>query len=159
MGRIGEMHYLTVQDMLFLNLRITGSKQPFDTLNLEEAVYCQYGSGQSSDLVAQGARFLTGFAKMAPFKAGNEACAFAGLVAFLEANGKALDVKDIGAEAWVRPLFSDRAAAADAIGKRLKEAHQPVSYGVPDLQEIAEDVLARFPHTLSQLVESSAQAS
>ena len=110
------MHYLTVQDMLFLNLRITGSKQPFDTLNLEEAVYCQYGSGQSSDLVAQGARFLTGFAKMAPFKAGNEACAFAGLVAFLEANGKALDVKDIGAEAWVRPLFSDRAEALKLVG-------------------------------------------
>ena len=57
------LNYLTVQDMLFLNLQITKSVQPFDYARLEEAVFYQYAPGQSTDLVAQGARFLVGFSK------------------------------------------------------------------------------------------------
>lgn len=146
------LNYLTVQDMLFLNLQITKSPQPFDYAKLEEAVFYQYGSGQSSDLVRQGARFLTGFAKMAPFSHGNLACAFLGLVAFLEANGKTLDLSDEEARGWVE--VSDRAKATEMIQSRIKEGELPTAYGVPDYQEICLSVIERYPKTIASALEA-----
>ena len=145
------LSYLTVQDMLFVNLQVTKAKQAFDYARLEEAVFYQYASGKSTDLVAQGARFLTGFAKMAPFTDGNHACAFVGLVAFLEANGKSLAVSDAVAGAWLEPLWDDRLAAAKAIEEKLREGELPTSYGVPDYQEICISVIERYGATLGLL--------
>jgi prophage maintenance system killer protein len=154
------LNYLTVQDVLFLNLRITGKKQPFDTLKLEEAVYYQYASGQSDDLVAQAARFLTGFADKAPFQSGNDACAFAGLLAFLAANGHTLELEDHEAGPWARPLLNDRDKATEAIVERLRADDQHhEAHGVPDWEHICLDVLERFPNTLAAMLEAPAQAT
>ena len=144
------LNYLTVQDMLFLNLQITKSVQPFDYARLEEAVFYQYAPGQSTDLVAQGARFLVGFSKMAPFSHGNHACALVGMIAFLEANGKSLGLSDEEAATWV--ALTDRAAVAEAIGARLRDGELPEAHGVPDYHEICLSVIGRYPKAIAAAV-------
>ena len=153
------MNYLTLQDVLFLNLQLTGSRQPFDYSRLEEATFYQFASGSSTDLVAQGARFLTGFVKMAPFESGNLACAFAGLVAFLEANGKTLDLSDEDGPAWLGQVMADRTNAREALESKIMETHLHVTYGVPDLQEICASVLSRFPLTIRAAIEDEQETT
>ncbi len=153
------LSYLTVQDVINLNLKLTGSTQSFDYAKLEEATYCQYAPGQSTDLAKQGARFLTGFVKMAPFSAGNKACAFAGLVAFLEANGRSLNLLDDEAAAWAVGLFGDRELAEEAIRERMTDSHLHLVHGVPGFEEICESVCTRFAKTLPALTESQTAAS
>jgi death-on-curing protein len=148
------LSYLTVQDMLFLNLQITKSPQPFDYAKLEEAVFYQYASGQSTDLVQQGARFLVGFAKMAPFSRGNTACAFVGMVAFLEANGRTLDLSDDEAVSWID--VDDRGIASTAISSKIREGELMVAYGVPDYQEICLSVIERYPKTIAAALAAEA---
>src|SRR5437868_2533377 len=84
---MASLHYLTVQDILWINLEITKQSLPFDYLRLEEAIFYQYAYGESSMLFPQAARFVRGFVKMHPFEAGNEATAFVGCLAFLKING------------------------------------------------------------------------
>jgi death-on-curing protein len=143
------LNYLTVQDVLYLSLQITKAPQPFDYARLEEAVFYQYAPGQSEDLAKQGARFLTGFSKMAPFAAGNEACAFAGLVAFLEANGRTLGLGDAEGAAWFRSVVEDRALAEEAILERWAAGAEV--HGVPDWESICDSVIERYRATLSSL--------
>ncbi len=153
------MNYLTVQDVLHLNLKLTGSPLAFDYEKLEEATFYQYAPGQSTDFAKQGARFLTGFVKMQPFSSGNEACAFAGLVAFLEANGRSLNLLDGEAAAWASGLFGDRELAEEAIRDRMTVSHMHLVYGVPDFEGICESVASRFAESLSVLARSRAATS
>ncbi len=148
------LNYLTVQDMLFLNLQTTKSPQPFDYALLEEATFYQYGSGTSTDIVGQAARFLTGFVRKAPFSRGNAACAFAGTLAFLEANGKTLRLNDEDAAVWMQAVLSEPSEARQAIEARLLEYETEEAYGVPDFHEICLAILKRFPATVSALVET-----
>lgn len=146
------LNYLTVQDMLFLNLQLTKSPQPFEYARLEEAVFYQYAPGQSDNVVKQGARFLTGFAKMAPFSAGNLACAFVGLVAFLEANGKKLALTDDEAVGWIGE--TDREEVAKLIEARMHDVELDVAYGVPDYQEICLSVIGKYPKTIAAALDA-----
>lgn len=146
------LNYLTVQDVLYLNLQITKSPQAFDYARLEEAVFYQYAPGQSTDLAKQGARFLTGFTKMAPFSAGNEACAFAGLVVFLEANGRSIGLDDAEGAKWFRAVVDDRGLAEESIKEHWGAWHE--SHGLPDWESLCDDVVARYPETLAALTGS-----
>ncbi len=153
------LNYLTVQDVLFLNLKLTGTPQSFEYEKLEEATFYQYAPGQSTDLAKQGARFLTGFVKMQPFSSGNEATAFAGLVVFLEANGKALRLSDDEAAGWVAALLNVRDLAEEAIKERLLDSSAHLEHGVPGLERICESVVSRFPESLSEMTRPQAAAS
>lgn len=148
------LHYLTVQDVLTLNLQITGAPQPFDYARLEEAVFYQYAPGQSDDLVRQAARFLSGFVKMRPFAEGNEACAFAGTVAFLQGNGLRTTAEDSNADAII-PAFSDRAHAEAWITTNTQPDHVHAEHGVPEWEEIFAEVVERYAVTLASLSESA----
>jgi prophage maintenance system killer protein len=86
--------YLTVQDILWTNLRVTGNVQTYRFADLEEATYYQYAYGGSSDVLRQAERFLTGFAAKAPLGKANEATAFVGFVAFLRLNSYDLNLGD-----------------------------------------------------------------
>jgi prophage maintenance system killer protein len=153
------MNYLTLQDVLFLNLKLTGSPQAFEYDRLEEATFYQYAPGQSTDLARQGARFLTGFVKMRPFATGNEATAFAGLVVFLEANGKSFRLSDEEAAGWVAALLNVRDLAVEAIRERLVDSHTHIEHGVPAFERISESVVFRYPKALAALSQSPVQSS
>ena len=83
--------YLTVQDMLYINLQATKKVNAFDFARLEEGTFYQYGYGPSKDLLRQAQRFSKGFLKNAPFTEGNELTALIGTLAFLEVNGYTID--------------------------------------------------------------------
>ena len=107
--------YLTVQDMLWLNLQLTKQSRPFPFAKLEEATFLQYGYGASQDLLGQAARFMTGFAKLAPFGEKDKQTALLGTVAFLRANGYRLNVPVSEAASWVERVTSGQIKADEAI--------------------------------------------
>ena len=115
------LNTLTVQDFLWLNRELTGEEHDFDYAALEEAVYYQFGYGESTDLPGQAARLLIGFVRQAPFKEGNEACALVGVVAFLKMNGFAADLTLEDAVA----LRADPAGAKGAIEANMTESGGP----------------------------------
>lgn len=86
-GTPSTLAYVTVQDLLWLNMRITRKPCAFDYARLEEATFYQYGYGKSGDIFPQAARFASGFAAKRPFADGNSATALAGCTAFLLLNG------------------------------------------------------------------------
>ena len=114
------LHYLTVQDVLWINLQVTGKPQEFRYADLEEATFYQYAYGESNSLVPQAARFLSGFLKKKPFATGNEATAFAAGLAFLKANGYQFRGEDAGS--WFDEVSNGTHEAQAAIEKDFYEA-------------------------------------
>lgn len=109
-----KLHYLTVQDILWINLQVTGKVNSFRYASLEEATYHQYGYGDSEDPLAQAARFLRGFLKQAPLSAGNEPTAFLAFATFLRLNGYHLNLPDDRAADWVsKGAFNDLTALVE----------------------------------------------
>jgi prophage maintenance system killer protein len=152
---------LTVQDMMWVNMQICKGQQPWNFATLEEATFNQYSYGENVDLVGQAARFLTGFVKLLPFKTGNEATAFVGVITFLGMNGKDLHLEDSGALDWVKSVWEDGTVdGAKAKLEVLIEEHDlHLHHGVPDVRGIMGDVLARFPDTLAALTQSGHTAA
>lgn len=151
---MATLSYLTVQDMMWVNLQLTKEPQPWNYATLEEGVFCQYGYGTSVDLVGQAASFLTGFANKRAFKSGNEACAFVGMVAFLEMNNHTLNLSDAEASDWVAVAFKEPGSVKEMIEARLGHIHTHTHHGTPDARAILGDVLARYPQTVARLVKS-----
>lgn len=118
------LEYLTVQDMLWVNLQLTKKSNPFHYALLEEATYYQYGYGESLDLIGQAARFLTGFAKKKPFHGqADSATALIGCIAFLALNGQNLDLPAAEAKGWLERVTSGQVDAAEAIRQLVKPSH------------------------------------
>lgn len=153
------LHYLTVQDVVFLNLQVTKTQEEFDYAKLEEATFYQFARGTSTDIVGQCARFLTGFVRLSPFVKGNVACAFAGSMAFLQANGKTLRVTDEDAAVWVRAVLSEPETAQAAIAARLEDAPVHAAFGVPDFHEICISIVDEFAGSLAMLSATEETAS
>lgn len=147
------IHTLTVPDMMWVNAQVCGGQQPWDYATLEEAVFNQYAHGGNHDLAGQAARFLAGFGKLRPFKMGNEATAFVGLVAFLAMNGKGLHLEDADAATWVENLMAEQTqdGAKAKIEVILEEHGQHGHHGVPDVQGILRQALATYPKAVSEL--------
>lgn len=87
----GEVQYLTVQDILWINLQVTGTVNPYEFMKLEEGTNYQYGYGGSHDVPAQAKRLLSGLKKNAPFSAGNDETAEVAFRSFLGLNGFTVD--------------------------------------------------------------------
>lgn len=145
------LHTLTVQDMLWLNLTLTGRVHEFDYATLEEATFLQYGYGASTNLVGQAARFLAGFPGKAPFPAGNEACAFFGALAFLELNGKTLELGDEEATAWAQGVWASPGSASTAISAKLSPTEPEHHHGIGAPQSLLTELIARYPKTAEAL--------
>lgn len=97
-----KVNYLTVQDILWINLQVTKKVNAFDYATLEEATFYQFAYGDSDEIGAQAARFLRGFLEKKPVSEGNEATAFVGFAAFLKLNDWELTVSDDKAADWLR---------------------------------------------------------
>ena len=131
------LNYLTIQDMLWINHRVTGKVNAFRHDALEEATFFQYGYGKSVDLEKQAASFLLKFSKKTPFDEGNEATAFVGFVSLLRANGKDLQISDKDAQLWAAGEVEEAGVAKRIIsGEKI--------HGTPNLEALIEDVVQDF---------------
>ena len=143
------MHYLTVQDVIWIHLQITKNQEAFSFANLEEATSYQYAYGKSHDVLAQAARFVPGFVAKSPFATGNRAVAFASGIVFLELNGlhfnpNAKDLVDWFGQAS-NPTTS-RASIESAIEKNPGIHHATA-------RTVAEAVIAQYEATIKKLLE------
>ena len=128
-----SLHYLTIQDVLWINLQVTKKVQHFNYARLEEAVFYQYAYGDSKTLFPQAARFITGFLKMRPFEAGNEATAAVSCLAFLLLNGYA-------AKGDLRG-WTEGSITAESIEGMVEEDHSLGHAIVPDVRAAIRRVL------------------
>lgn len=145
------LHYLTVQDVLWINLQVTKKVQSFDYANLEEAVFYQYAYGKSTDLFPQAARFLHGFIKKGPLAEGNEETAFLGCLAFLKINGADLNIED--ATAWLGKVREGESAVEEALQNVAHLADEDSHHhGLPDVRAVTAGLLAKYPDLIAASV-------
>ena len=148
-----QLHYLTVQDILWINLQVTGKVNHFSFAKLEEATFYQYAYGDSRSVVPQAARFLLGFPKMHPIEAGNDATTFIACLTFLKINAMAVDLHDGQALAWYESAQSRNVAAQDAIKSIAKPSldhHAPVV----EVRKVVRNFLSEYPCTVLNLAAS-----
>jgi prophage maintenance system killer protein len=144
-----QLHYLTVQDILWINLQVTEKVHHYSFAKLEEATYYQYAYGNSASILPQAARFLTGFPKMHPLDAGNDATNFIALLTFLQMNGMKVTLKDGQGAEWYESVQAkkvDAQAAIESIAK-AESAH----HAVPEIRKTVRDLIGEYPCTLVAL--------
>ncbi len=141
-----DINYLTVQDHLWINFQVTKQKYDFNFATLEEGVYYQYGYGKSTDVLAQAARYATGFAKKSPFSKGSEATGFVGLLAFLQLNGYDVTLTDADGPAFLERLHANPEQALSGITQVSHHDHHAT------VAEVAGGVIESFPATLTKLI-------
>lgn len=149
------LHYLTVQDILWINLQITKKVQHFSYARLEEATYYQYAYGESNSLLPQAARFLSGFQRMRPFDAGNEATAFVAVLAFLLVNGQHLSLTDADGSRWFGET-GQKASALLVIQQVAHTDHHSDDGHGPSVRDAVASVLAKYASTIRDLACSKA---
>jgi prophage maintenance system killer protein len=143
------LHYLTVQDILWINLQVTGKVHHFNYAKLEEATYYQYAYGESKDLVAQAARFLPGFLVMNPIDEGNAATIFVATLAFLKINGMHVELQDGAALDWFNTVKEMRKAAIEAIKAIASPSDD--HHGSTDVRSAIRGLLGEYPCTILKL--------
>jgi prophage maintenance system killer protein len=147
-----QLHYLTVQDILWINLQVTEKVQHFSFAKLEEATYYQYAYGESRNIARQAARFLTGFPRMSPLDCGNEATAFIGCLTFLQINGLSIELQDAQGAEWLQSVLSKKVDAETAINSIAKPSmHHQGSTGV---RATIKGLLSEFACTLLALTKA-----
>lgn len=149
-----EVEYLTVQDHLWINLQVAGKKSRFKFAALEEAVYYQYAYGRSTNVLAQAAKYATGFAKKAPFDTANLETGFVGLLTFLTLNGYQVKLADKDASAFFESLLASPLTAEQEIS-RVAKWHDDDDHHV-SVKEAAMAVMDRYSRTLTKLGELTA---
>ena len=144
-----QLHYLTVQDILWINSQVTGKINSFNFAKLEEATFYQYAYGDSNHLLVQAARFATGFLKMNPLDGGNEATTFVALLTFLKINGMSIELTDANAGVWFGDVKQKQSLAEDGI----KSVAKPIVgyHGEPDAKKVVRDLLVEFSGTIAKL--------
>lgn len=119
---MAAIHYLTVQDILWINLQVTKKVNHYNFARLEEATFYQYAYGESNSLLKQAARFLPGFLRMKPFDSGNLATAGVAFLAFLELNHSPLNVGDDQLIGWFDQASKNRTSTLEALSGNVRES-------------------------------------
>lgn len=135
------MHYLTVQDVLWVNFQITKGVSTFDAETLESAVYHQFGYGKSIDVLAQAAKFILGFERLKPFEVGNMATCLVCVASFLELNGYEFSPVGDGAVSWIEKVAGYPDSSLDALKSAVEVSDHTTHKGI---QERCDDVLKRL---------------
>jgi prophage maintenance system killer protein len=155
---MANLHYLTVQDMLWVNLQVTKKVQHFNYARLEEATFYQYSYGDSSSLIPQAGRFLTGFLKLHPFDAGNESTALIACATFLNINGAMLKVADADAEAWLDKVMTKQISGLDAVTQSAEPDPHFHDVLKPDVRSSTNAVIEKYRTVVESLCHRSASA-
>jgi prophage maintenance system killer protein len=149
-----SLHYLTVQDILWINLQVTKKVHHFSYAKLEEATYYQYAYGESKTLVPQAARFLSGFMRLHPFDAGNEATAFVGCLSFLRLNGTDTELRDEAGAEWFAKASRQRDEARGAL-ESIARSHAGGHHETLQVRDAISDVLDLYPCTVLDLLSGA----
>jgi prophage maintenance system killer protein len=154
---MGAVCYLSVQDILWINLQITKQVNRFHYATLEEGTFLQYGYGSSQNVLAQAAKFVAGFARLNPIADGNEATAFVACIAFLRLNDYEVRLKDSDALSWYHEATqsSDSMLHIERIAHPADQDHHELQ---PDVRAGIQSVLNDFPNTIRALASVTASA-
>jgi len=144
------LHYLTVQDILWINLQATKKVHHFNFAKLEEATFYQYAYGESNTLLPQAARFVSGFLRLHPLEGGNEATAFIALLAFLKINGIDVEIGDDRAHSWFGDLATKRTSPSEALGMVALHSEGD-HHDTPNVRAAIQAVLSAYPCTVDTL--------
>jgi prophage maintenance system killer protein len=148
-----KLHYLTVQDFLWISQELTKKVQKYNFATLEEAVFSQYSYGSSVDLTGQAARLVKDLRRLKPFAEGNEAIAFVGLAAFLESNHQSLTLTAEESLGWIRQLWANPGAAKEMIASKLEHGHPHGVHGLASVREVVAAVLSGHGETVAALLK------
>lgn len=158
------LRYLTVQDVLWTNLQVTKRVNHYSAARLEEATYYQYAYGDSVGVPAQAARLLSGFVRLRPLEAGNDATALLATLAFLEINGYTADLSEAEVGPWARDASRSLDHARRAIGSCVRHRESghdgPESHTVPaTVRDTVGAILARYPRLPELLTDPAPVAA
>ena len=140
------MHYLTVQDLLWINLQTTKTVNPYDYARLEEATYYQYAYGTSTSLTRQATRFLTGFVGKQPFTVGNRATALVAFIAFVRLNEATFEVSPESVGSWLARVLDH----PETIESAIHMAHDGHGHEEPS-RVVIQKVLDEFSGAIAKL--------
>ncbi len=144
------VHYLTVQDILWINQEVTNEAQPFKYAQLEEGTNFQYGYGKSENVLAQAGQFIQGFIRLRPFKAGNRATAFIAVLAFLKINGYDITLPPSDATQWVMNVADKKQAGNDAIAQVAQRSEKPIEIS-PTVRTVVKELTEEYADTVEAL--------
>ncbi|MBL1149659.1 MAG: hypothetical protein HND42_05555 [Armatimonadetes bacterium] len=146
------LHYLTVQDVLWINQEVTKQQNDFKYAQLEEATYFQYGYGQSTDVIEQAGRFLQGFLKMRPFTEGNRATAFVAALTFLYMNGYMSTLSPESALQWVLSIADKKVDGKTAVASIAVPSEEPPNLH-PPVRSIVHEVIETYADAVANLTD------
>ncbi len=145
------IHYLTVQDILWINHEVTREVLPYKYAQLEEATFGQYAYGGSHDVIKQAATFLSAFSRLKPFERGNRGTAFIAVLSFLALNGHVIVLEPARASDWYQKGSGRTTDARAAILNAIAEGDpQPMDLR-PAIRTIVRDLLKVYDGELETI--------
>lgn len=146
------IHYLTVQDVLWINNEVAKKVNSYKFAQLEEATFFQYGYGKSEDVIAQAGGFVEGFMKLRPFESGNKGTAFISALTFLVINGYEIELEPGEAGKWAKRLASKEVRGVDAVKQVIGAAKKPVELK-PAIRTEVHKLMERYSAALEELAD------
>lgn len=146
------IHYLTVQDVLWINHEVLKEVVPFKFAQLEEAVSFQYGYARSEDILARAGTFLDGFMKLRPFEKGNKGTALVSVLTFLQINGYELILPPEEAANWALEVSHKQKSGAEAVKYAAVRTGIPVALK-PAIRTEVHVVLDRYRTAVEELAD------
>jgi death-on-curing protein len=143
------IHYLTVQDILWINHEVTKKIDQFKYLQLEEATNLQYGYVKSENVLQQAGTFIEGFMKLRPFTEGNRKTAFVSTLAFLKINGYDIVLDPDDAVSWAVAVADGKKRGVDAICEIIGERTPPSL--APTVRTEVRHILEKYSAAIEQL--------
>lgn len=147
------IHYLTIQDILWINHEVTGEVLPYKHLQLEEATFGQYKYGGSTSVVDQAATFLSAFGRLRPFERGNRATAFVAVLSFLKLNGHQLVLDPARAVEWFEKASGRTSDAKAAILNAISDGVAQPDDLKPAVRTTVRDVIKAYPSAVESLAD------
>jgi prophage maintenance system killer protein len=144
------IHYLTVQDVLWVNHQVTKRVNEFKFAQLEEAVNYQYGYGSSEDIVEQAGVFLEGFIRLRPFTEGNRATAFVSALSFLAINEYDITLSPDDALNWAMSVAQKKSGGVEAMVAVAAPSARPLSIR-PHVRTKVHEVMEVYADAIAEL--------
>ena len=145
--QVGLLEYLTPQDILWINLEITGATNELDAELLEEAASHLYSYVKIPNPIYQVGDFLETFLRIHPFNKGNQRTAFISMLAFLTLNGYEFIIPGSEVLMWIKSVEDKRVRGLTAI----RTAIRPSVKAPLDLRTLVLKLIVQYHSILDAL--------